>query len=214
MKTSSKIALGTITIVSVYFLAKWLKKLSFNPKNKKILFIGDSHTLGVSWPAYLAKEYNFTEINLAKGGTTTATMLQTMNSYLQNNKCDAVFIYGGANDAYSPTKIETTISNIQKMVDLANSKDMAAFVVLGYNPMKVSYNRVATTKYVTTQAGMNELTKKYRDLQNKMRWIKRATIIPVWNDADYSDTIGDALHLKQEAKIKFANFVGKKAFGF
>ena len=109
--------------------------------------------------------------------------------------------------------METTVSNIQKMVDLARSKNIIPFIVLGYDPMKVSYNKVATTSYVTTRAGMDELVKRYRELQKKMSRVQRATIIPVWSQATYSDTDGDALHLKTSAKIRLADYIGKKAFG-
>ena len=214
MKNTQKIVIGIASLAGAYFLVKQLMKLSFNPKNKNILFIGDSHTVGISWPSYLAKKYDFKEINLAKGAITTGTMFGILENYLKTNTCDSVFIYGGANDAYNTSiSSETTVSNMQKMVDLARSKNIIPFIVLGYNPMKVSYNKVATTSYVTTRAGMDELVKRYRELQKKMSRVQRATIIPVWNQATYSDTDGDALHLKTEAKIKLADYIGKKAFG-
>ena len=214
MKNTQKIVIGIASLAGAYFLGKQLMKLSFNPKNKNILFIGDSHTVGTSWPNYMAKKYDFKEINLAKGAITTGTMFGILENYLKTNTCDAVFIYGGANDAYNTSiKMETTVSNIQKMVDLARSKNIIPFVVLGYDPMKVSYNKVATTSYVTTRAGMDELVKRYRELQKKMSRVQRATIIPIWNEATYSDTDGDALHLKTEAKIRLADYIGKKAFG-
>jgi hypothetical protein len=214
MKNTQKIIIVAASITGAYFLGKQLIKLSFNPKNKKILFIGDSHTVGTSWPNYMAKKYDFKEINLAKGAITTGTMFNILENYLKTNSCDAVFIYGGANDAYNTSiKMETTVSNIQKMVDLARSKNIIPFVFLGYNPLKVSYDKVSPTKYVTTQAGMNELVKRYRELQKKIMFIQRARIIPIWNEASYSDTDGDALHLKTSAKIRLADYIGKKAFG-
>lgn len=189
--------------------------VGFNPKGKKIVFIGDSMTAGYGWgwQSVMAKIYQFIEVNLAVGGKRTDWMLVTLNRYLTTDSCDAVFIYGGANDAYSAVSNTTAISNIQKMVDLCVAKNIKAYVVLGYDPMIVSYGRVALTKYVTTRVGMDKLTTKYAQLQQMMKSVKNAKIIPLWTNCSKVDS-ADGLHLNASAQKRFAEYVGKEAFGY
>ena len=49
-------------------------------------------------------------------------------------------MWGGANDSYGGIAEETTIKNVQAMVDLANKNGSKFIIVKGYDPMKVSYN--------------------------------------------------------------------------
>jgi len=187
----------------------------FNPKGKKIVFIGDSLTAGYGWgwQSVMAKIYGFVEVNLAVGGKRTDWMLTTLQRYLTTDTCDAVFIYGGANDAYSAVTNAAAIANVQKMVDLCVGKNILAYVVLGYDPMIVSYDRVKPTKYVPTQAGMNKLTTKYAQQQIlASKSIKNAKIIPVWKNCGKLDA-SDGLHLTASAQKRFGEYVGKEAFG-
>jgi lysophospholipase L1-like esterase len=186
----------------------------FKPKGKKIVFIGDSMTAGYGWgwQSVMAKIYGFVEVNLAVSGKRTDWMLTTLQRYLTTDTCDAVFIYGGANDAYSAVSNATAVANVQKMVDLCVSKNIPAYVVLGYDPMIVSYGRVNPTKYVPTQVGMNQLTSKYAQQQILAKSIKNAKIIPVWKNCSKLDS-SDGLHLTASAQRRFAEYVGKEAFG-
>ena len=188
--------------------------VGFNPKGKKIVFIGDSLTAyyGWGWQSVMAKIYGFIEVNLAVGSKRTDWMLVTLQSYLTTDSCDAVFIYGGANDAYSAVSNNTALANVQKMVDLCVSKNIKVYVVLGYDPMIVSYGRVKPTKYVTTQAGMNLLTSKYAQQQILFKSVKNAKIIPVWKNCSKLDA-SDGLHLSASAQKRFGEYVGKEAFG-
>ena len=197
---------------NLYALSNRIKKI--NPKGKKIVFIGDSHTnfRNFGWQNVLAKQYEFNQVNLSAGAKRTDWMLQTLQNYLNNNTCDAVFIYGGANDAYSNVSNSTAVANIQKMIDLCNKKKITPIVVLGYDPMVISFNRVKPTTNVPTQQGINELTKKYAEQQKlAAKKLQNAIVVPVWNGGKKTDTI-DALHLTPEAQKRFANFIGNKVF--
>lgn len=176
----------------------------FNPKGKKIVFIGDSLTAGYGWgwQSVMAKIYGFIEVNLSKNSKTTSWMLETLQRYLTTDSCDAVFIYGGTNDAYSGIPNADAIKNIQAMVNLCRSKDILTYVVIGYDPMKVSYGRVSSTK----------ATKTYVELQRMMKSVKNAKIIPVWTNCSKLDA-SDGLHLSASAQKRFGEYVGKEAFG-
>ena len=189
--------------------------VGFSPKGKKIVFIGDSLTAGIGWgwQSVMAKIYGFVEVNLASVGKRTDWMLITLERYLTTNSCDAIFIYGGANDAYSAVSNTSALSNVQKMVDLGVAKNIKVYVVLGYDPMKVSYGRVKPTSYVPTQVGMNALTSKYAQQQILFKSVKNAQIIPVWTNCSKVDA-SDGLHLSASAQKRFAEYVGKEAFGY
>lgn len=188
--------------------------IKLTPKGKKIVFIGDSMTAGYGWgwQSVMAKIYGFIEVNLSVSSKRTDWMLTTLERYLTTDSCDAVFIYGGANDAYSAVSNTAAVRNVQKMVDLCVSKGIPAYVVLGYDPMIVSYGRISPTKYVPTQTGMNALTTKYAQLQQMMKSVKNAKIIPVWKNCSKIDS-SDGLHLTTAAQKRFAEYVGKEAFG-
>jgi lysophospholipase L1-like esterase len=217
LKKFLAIALASLGLTALVFSDSNTKPISkkFNPKGKKIAFIGDSMTAGYGWgwQSVMAKIYGFIEVNLAVGGKRTDWMLTTLTRYLTTDSCDAVFIYGGANDAYSAVTNASAIANVQKMVDLCVSKNILAYVVLGYDPMIVSYGRVKPTRYVPTQVGMNDLTKKYAKQQIlASKSIKNAKIIPVWKNCSQLDA-SDGLHLTASAQKRFAEYVGKEAFG-
>ena len=203
MKKNKKIALGvTAGIIAAYAAYQlFFKKFDSSKfKGKKILFVGDSHTVGLSnWVGYLANKYGFTPVNTAEGGKSTAYMLSKLKTTLANSKdYYACFIYGGANDAYSSVTNEKAVDNIQQMVDLCNQNGIIPIVIIGYNTMKVSVGNEAlkTTKYVTTQQGMWDLAKKRYLQQLLMRWkIKKAYIVPMWNDVSHDTAKLDGLHI-------------------
>ena len=208
------LAVAAITIVGLNFIFKSRKKI--NPRGKLIAFIGDSHTAGYGWgwQSVLAKNYGFTEKNLAVGGKRTDWMLQTLKAYLENARPSIVFIYGGANDAYSNVTNAQAIKNIQAMVDLCNSKGITPVVIAGYNARKVQINNpnTKTTIYVTTQEGMWKLAEKFYQLELSIqRDIKNAIIVPIWDGAEMKDA-PDGLHLTAGAQKRFAEYIGKIVF--
>jgi lysophospholipase L1-like esterase len=158
--------------------------------NKNILFIGDSITdiddargrATGTYPLLIRKDRPDLSIDVnALGGKTTSWMLLNLPPYLRNKKYGKVFIYGGVNDAFSNNvKLDTTIVNIQKMVDLAIQNGAKPYVVLGYEPVGfMDYRKMPTTRYVTRKEDYIPLIARYKTLQQMMASkIKGATIIP------------------------------------
>jgi lysophospholipase L1-like esterase len=159
-------------------------------QNNNILFIGDSITdiddakgrpTG-TYPLLLRKDKPNLSIDVnALGGKTTSWMLLNLPPYLRNKKYSKVFVYGGVNDSFSTSiRPETTITNIQKMVDLAIQNGAKPYVVLGYEPVGfMDYRKMPTTRYVTKKEAYIPLIERYRNLQQLMSTqIKGATIIP------------------------------------
>jgi lysophospholipase L1-like esterase len=113
---------------------------------KTILIIGDSQSatktksgesITWTWPSILQKKlkpYGVTIDVEAIGGKTSAWMLSALKKRFQSgSNWDRVILYGGGNDASNMSiPLDTTISNFQKMIDIANSKGCEVWVNLGW----------------------------------------------------------------------------------
>ncbi len=127
-----------------------------NLSGKKMLIIGDSQSaikgektdITYTYPNLLKpklKEIGVELDVLAKGGMTTAWMLENLPNQLKSNKYDIVMIYGGGNDASNTSyeisltpsaskkgKTTDTLSNFQRMVDMCIAQGAEVFINLGY----------------------------------------------------------------------------------
>lgn len=107
-----------------------------NVKGKKVLFIGDSHTVYANgWQDRLCRRTGMTSVNTAVGGKTTTWMkgvaLKTISS-----EFDYCFIWGGANDMAGTIKPQLAVKNVQYIVDLCRSKGVEPIVLTGFDPLK------------------------------------------------------------------------------
>ena len=209
------------------FLLNKSKYNQFNPKGKKILFVGDSHTSltsqplenskqykGVGWQSYLAKKYDFVEINISEGGRASKYMMSKFNTYLKTHeKPDVCFIYLGANDAFSPVTNEQALKNIQSMVDTCNEKHIIPVVIVGYNSAKVIVNNPRLKPFGTnTQQGLWAMgEKRYQQQLLLQQKIENAIVVPMFNSVSQSDA-SDGLHLGQKKQQEFAEFVSPFVF--
>jgi hypothetical protein len=121
-------------------------KVSIKNKNpKKILIVGDSQSaiknasggkITYTYPNIIEEKLKDKGISidvLALGGKTTAWMKENLPEQLKNNKYDRIIIYGGGNDTSNASiKLETTLQNIQDMVDMGIENGADVFVNLGY----------------------------------------------------------------------------------
>jgi lysophospholipase L1-like esterase len=113
---------------------------------KSILVISDSQSAVVTasgekitwtWPNLLQQSLQNcgTEVQVvALGGKTTKWMLVNGRKKLQSSQTfDRVIIYGGGNDASNMSiNLDTTISNIQQLIDIALLKGSDVWVNLGW----------------------------------------------------------------------------------
>ena len=112
---------------------------------KSILVIGDSQStittqsgqrIYWTWPTVLEKKLKNcgTVIDVvAMGGKTSKWMLQNGRKKLLTGKWDRVIIYGGGNDATNMSiPLDTTISNFQRLIDLAKNNGSDVWVNLGW----------------------------------------------------------------------------------
>jgi lysophospholipase L1-like esterase len=211
------------TGLTFYFLNKkrniTTKKLK-NPNPKKILFVGDSQTaiksssggnITFTYPNILKKNFSDKQIDvLALVGKQTSWMLENLPAQLKNNKYDRIYIYGGGNDTSSGTKVDTTLSNIQKMVDISNENGADVFVNTGWiiegesgrfgNPYILPI-----TKYVTSAEQWKPLLSKRKELQERIpKEIKNASFIMPY---DLKQKTSDGIHPTQEGHKLVAQYV-------
>lgn len=197
------IALGIV--VGIYLATKLSK---INPKAKRVAVIGDSHSAGMGWgwQDTLSNKYNFELTNLSVGGKSTPWMVETLKKFYADGKtADFVFIYGGANDAFSQVKSSDTIKNIQSMVDMVRANGGRAIVISGFNYDKAVKPNVGDNY----DAGIA----KYMKLQDQLPTeIKNAVVVPRWDDVTSKSVGGDGFHLPKSSQTLFADYVAKEVF--
>ena len=108
-----------------------------NVSGKVALFIGDSHTANYvnGWQVLVCNKTGMKMINPSVSGKTTYWMLD-MGLYKIRENIDYCFIYGGANDIHGNRNPYEVVGNIQKIVDICNSKGVKAFVLTGFDAEK------------------------------------------------------------------------------
>jgi len=181
-----------------------------NSNPKTILIVGDSQSaiknakggnITYSYPNILKEKFKGSGVTidvLALGGKTTKWMLENLPSQLAKKKYDRVIIYGGGNDTSNASiPLDTTISNIQKMVDLSRENGADVFVNLGY---KVE-GKFGDINILPVGRPANLLKKKEdwipyvqkrKDLQKLIpEKITNATFIPVY---DLESKTTDGIH--------------------
>lgn len=215
---------GGFLVASLVF-SKNASKL-INPKGKKILFVGDSHTSltnqplenskqykGTGWQSYLANKFDFKEINISEGGRASKYMMNKFLTYLKTHqKPDVCFFYLGANDAFSPVSNEQVIKNLQSMIDTCNENGIIPVVITGYNSRVVIVNNPRLKPFGTnTQKGLWDMGEKRYQQQLMFNQLKNAIVVPMWNDVLPSDA-SDGLHLGAKKQQQFAEFIAPYVF--
>jgi lysophospholipase L1-like esterase len=202
---------GLTTAVIIRIVRKRKSGANVRNKNpKKILIVGDSQSaienasggkITYTYPNLLREQLEDKGVTidvLALGGKTTDWMKKNLPNKLKNKKYDRVIIYGGGNDTSNASiKLETTLNNIQQMVDMARENGADAFVNLGY---KVQ-GKFGDINILPVGRPANLLTKKEqwipyvqkrKDLQKLIpQKIKNATFIPSY---DLQSKTTDGIH--------------------
>ena len=216
---------GGVIVASLLF-RKGGNKL-INPKGKKILFVGDSHTAftkqpirinetqinAEGWQSYLARIYGFKEINISVGGQASTYLMGKFLTYLKNNpKPDVAFFYVGANDAFSGVANTKVIKNIQFMIHTCNKKGITPVVITGYNSRKIIVNNRRFKPFGTnTQKGLWDMGEKRYQQQLMFSQLTNAIVVPMWENVLPSDA-ADGLHLGVAKQQQFAKFIAPYVF--
>jgi len=203
------------------------KNTGVDLKGKKMLIIGDSQSaikgdsgaITYTYPNMLKtklKEIGVELDVLAKGGQTTAWMIENLPGQLKT-KYDIVMFYGGGNDASNSSyeisltpsaskkgKNTDTLSNIQKMVDMCVAQGADVFVNLGYKFEDPNfkgtgafgnYKLMQPTKYQEKSEDWIPFIKRKIELQNLLPNIKNVKkFIPIY---DLNGATKDGIHPTQ-----------------
>lgn len=208
-----------IGITIIYFTVKKFFGKKAQPIGS-VLFVGDSITaieyngkpVTNTYPNIIKQQLIPKGVNidvLAVSGKKTDWQLANLTEKLKTNKYDRVYIYGGINDIFSGVSKQKALQNVQKMVDLINSKKAEPFVIIGYDANKfMDENKLKTTSSVPTKAGMINLKKNYIDYQNSIAdTINNATIVDKFNIP--SSMTNDAIHPTTSGQKIIANTILK-----
>lgn len=208
ISVASLVVVGISTAL-IYRLVKNKKgKSKIKNKNpKKILIIGDSQSaiesssgnkITYTYPNLLQdklKDKGVTIDVVAQVGKTTDWMKKNLASRLKDKKYDRVIIYGGGNDTSNASiKLDTTLNNIQSMVDMSRENGADAFVNLGYKIQGDfgNYKIMPITPYITSKEKWIPYVQKRKDLQKLIpQRIKNATFIPAY---DLQSKTSDGIH--------------------
>lgn len=199
---------GLTTAVIIRVVRKRKGNVSIKNKNpKNILIVGDSQSaienssggkISYTYPNLLREKLSDKGVTidvLAIGGKTTDWMKKNLPSKLKNKKYDRVIIYGGGNDTSNASiKLETTLNNIQQMVDMSRENGADAFVNLGYKVQGDfgNYKIMPITPYITEREKWIPYVQKRKDLQKLIpQRIKSANIIPAY---DLQSKTSDGIH--------------------
>ncbi len=167
---------------------------------KNVLFIGDSHTsYSQGWQDRLSKRTGMSYLNISSGGKTTSWMLEKLKGNVHSGFTYCI-IWGGANDMAGSVKIKTALGNIQKMVDVCNSRGVKPIVMTGFSPkdcIDVSRQNAAWKSY----------PKRYEIFQQMLQdSIKGAIVIKSHfisrKDKDCRDYL---CHMNNQGHIKMAD---------
>ena len=179
--------------------------LSFSIIPKRILIMGDSISkYQYGYQDQLNTKLGSSEVNIAKGGMATPWMVKRLGQELSaDSSFTQVFIYGGMNDAFnSSIPISKTISNLQKMVDLANQKHIQPIVIIGFD----AKTSMIHCPYYTDSVYV-PCAKKYIQIQTEMLKLKNCKLIPVcpFTPSD----LGDGIHPNASGHKKLSDWIYK-----
>jgi len=199
---------GLTTAIIIRVVRKRKSIVAIKNKNpKKILIIGDSQSaietasggkISYTYPNLLREQLKDKGVTIdvvAIVGKTTDWMKKNLASKLKDEKYDRIIIYGGGNDTSNASiKLETTLNNIQQMVDMASENGADAFVNLGYKVQGDfgNYKIMPITPYITEREKWIPYVEKRKELQKLIpQKIKNAIFIPAY---DLENKTTDGIH--------------------
>ena len=166
-------------------------------KGKYVLFIGDSHTSNPGgWQYMLTNETKMRMNNVSVGGKTTSWMLDIAKESIHEG-LDYCFIYGGANDMYSSKiTIESAVKNIQRIVNICNSKGVKPIVITGFDPLTC----------INTPENPNYRIKYSNFQYSLLNTIEGATVI-MTHVVDRKDCWDGLCHMSPSGHCKIVNHI-------
>ncbi|MBV8436274.1 MAG: hypothetical protein JOY95_02025 [Silvibacterium sp.] len=161
--------------LSILTIALFLIGCALNKASSQVAFIGDSITEGWAFP----------RVNYGVHGNTTAQMLARFPQQILTHPYKTVHILGGTNDVLLHIPPETTIRNLDIMIELAQSHNIEP-IVGEIPPILLDHGAFSAAVL---------------DLDNRIRNLAALRHVAVVNYYDViagrPDAIGDGVHLKR-----------------
>ena len=177
------IALG----IGAAYAAFYLRKVS--AKSANVTIVGDSLSLLLGgWQDILSKKYEWKVNNISKVGQTSAAALSRFKAL--SDPGDIVFIFLGANDAYSGVNKSFTIDNIRQIQRIAKDRGARTIIIPGYLSKRIT----------NAEAG-----KVYDELKEAMFWIP-GIVVPILRSIGVADS-SDGIHLNINGQSKLADLI-------
>jgi lysophospholipase L1-like esterase len=133
-------------------------------------------------------------------------LCQITDHLISDRKYDRIIIYGGINDVYTNTLMDSTIRTIQKIVNLANQYKIKPFVMVGYDG-QVANNGT----WIKDKKLEKKIRENYILYQNRLtNEIKNATIIPII-PIEKQDLF-DGIHLSAQGHKTYVKYLTKFIF--
>ena len=176
-------------------------------KGKTVLYIGDSHTSYMyGWQDQLSKLTGMVTTTLAKGGMRTDWMLRN-SRHMFAKKFDYCVIWGGANDAASMYSLDSSISNIQRMIDLGRKNGTKMIVLTGFDPKVVKITE-------SNRGQWGFYPPRYVTLQSKMKKeLRGALVVQNWYVSRQDGDCGDFIcHMSASGHRKMAVGIYNEVF--
>jgi lysophospholipase L1-like esterase len=175
------------TAAAIY-AAFYLRKA--NASKKSVAIVGDSLSLASGgWQDILSKKYGWDVDNFSVTGQTSATAYNRFKALGRDNY-DIVFIFLGANDAYSGINAGFTLDNIKKIQQLAKEKGAKTIIIPGYLSSKVTNSPKG---------------KIYDDLKSQFIGLP-GMVVPILRSVDVSDS-PDGVHFGLRANKQLAQLI-------
>jgi GDSL-like Lipase/Acylhydrolase family len=183
MNKAYYIAAGLVAIYAAFYLRK------AKAGKKAVAVVGDSLSLSNGgWQNILAKRYGWNIDNFSKVGQTSSAALARFKA--SSNRYDTVFIFLGANDAYSGVNPSFTIDNLKQIIEIAQSKGAKTIVIPGILSEKVSRDPKAL---------------QYDDLKSKMIYLP-GMVVPILRTVDPKD-VSDGIHFGYTTHKQLADLI-------
>ncbi|MGF7184345.1 lysophospholipase L1-like esterase [Desulfitispora alkaliphila] len=182
-----------------------------NAYEKRIIFIGDSLTVGSEvavnkrWTTIASNKLKSDHINMGINGDTTLGMVSRFDKEVEAVNLSHLFIMGGTNDIWWQIEPKVAISNIMTLVAHALHREIAPIVGIPFNinPKRVS-------KEWSRELDLDHIYKQMEQYQDDLKQGLKLLGIPYVDfssNPEVIDCLDDGLHPNEKGHHLMAQLI-------